>query len=89
VRALLQNHGYEALSTCRVHDAKTLLSAASFDYIVLGPDTSHLPSDNVVAKMKSLAPTAATVQLPDSFKYDDPERAGLDLLRIMQSATKS
>ena len=89
VRALLQNHGYEALSTCRVHDAKTLLSAASFDYIVLGPDTSHLPSDNVVAAMKSLAPAAATLQLPAGFKYDDPERAGLDLLRIMQSARKS
>jgi anti-sigma B factor antagonist len=89
VRALLQNHGYEALSTCRVHDAKTLLTATSFDYIVLGPDTSHLPSDNVVAKMKSLAPSAATLQLPARFKYDDPERAGLDLLQIMQRAAKA
>jgi anti-anti-sigma factor len=89
VRALLQNHGYEVLSTCRVHDAKTLLTATSFDYIVLGPDTSHLPSDDVVAKMKSLAHGTATLQLPAEFKYDDPERAGLELLRIMQSAAKS
>ena len=28
VRTLLQHHGYEVLSTCRMHDAKTLLSAA-------------------------------------------------------------
>ena len=89
VRALLQNHGYEALSTCRVHDAKTLLTGTSFRYIVLGPDTSHLPSDNVVAAMKSLAPSAAVLQLPVGFKFDDPEQSGLELLRVMQSAAKS
>ena len=89
VRALLHHHGYEVLSTCRVHDAKTLLTAAKFDYIVLGPDNSHLSSDNVVASLKSLAPTAATVLLPDEFKYEDPQRAGLELLRTMQSAAKS
>ena len=49
VRVLLHHHGYEVLSTCRIHDAKMLLAAAKFDYIVLGPDSSHLPSDNVVA----------------------------------------
>ena len=89
VRALLLHHGYEVLSTCRVHDARMLLTAAKFDYIVLGPDSSHLPSDNVVAALKSLAPATATVQLQGGFKYDDPERAGLELLRAMESAGKS
>ena len=89
VRALLHHHGYEVLSTCRIHDAKTLLSSAKFDYIVLGPDSSHLPSDNVVASLKSLAPAAATVLLPVDFKHEDPERAGRDLLRMMQSAGKA
>jgi len=89
VRALLHHHGYKALSTCRIHDAKMLLTATKFDYIVLGPDNSHRPSDNVVASLKSLAPTATTVLLPREFKHEDPERAGLDLLRMMQSAGKS
>ena len=57
VRALLHHHGYEVLSTCRVHDARMLLTAAKFDYILLGPDNSNLNSDNVVASLKSLAPT--------------------------------
>jgi len=89
VRALLHHHGYEVLSTCRVHDAKTLLTATKFDYIVLGPDNSHLPYDIVLAQLKSLAPTAATVLLGNEFKHEDPERAGLELLRMIQSVAKS
>jgi len=89
VRVLLHRHGYQALSTCRVHDAKTLLTATKFDYIVLGPDTSHLPSDNVATILRSLAPTAAIVPLQGEFKHADPERAGLDLLRAIQGAAKS
>ena len=88
VRVLLHHHGYEVLSTCRIHDARMLLTAAKFDYIVVGPDSSHLPSDNVVASLKSLAPTAVTVLLESGFKHEDPEQAGLDLLRKMQSAAK-
>ena len=89
VRALLHHHGYEVLSTCRVHDAKTLLTATKFDYIVLGPDSSRLPSDNVLASLKALAPAAATVLLQGEFKHEDPEQAGLELLRMLQTATKS
>jgi anti-sigma B factor antagonist len=89
VRVLLHHHGYEVLSTCRVHDAKTLLTAAKFDYIVLGADTSHRPSDNVVVTLRSLAPTTAIVPLQGEFKFADPEQAGLDLLRAIQGAVKS
>lgn len=83
VRTLLQHHGYEVLSTCRVHDAKTLLTAANVDYIVLGPDTSSLPLDSVATSLKSLAPKASTVRLQSGFKHDDAEQAGLELLRLM------
>ena len=89
VRVLLHHHGYEVLSTCRVHDARTLLSAAKFDYIVLGPDCSNLPSDNVVASLKSLAPKASTVLLHEDFKHGDAEQAGLELLRLMQHRANS
>jgi len=87
-RVLLHRHGYEVLSTCRVHDARTLLKGAKFDYIVLGPDCSQPPSDNVVAGLQSLAPGVPLVRLPDEFKHDDPERAGSELLRAIQDAGK-
>ncbi len=84
VRGLLHNHGYEVLSTCRVHDAKMLLSASPVEYIVLGPDCSQLPSDTVVASLKPLAPSARTVQLHSDFKYQDAERAGRELLQSIE-----
>ena len=89
VRTLLHHHGYEVLSTCRIHDARTLLTSAKFDYIVLGPDSSHRPSDNVAASLKLLAPATATVVLESDFKYADPEQAGLELLRTMKSVAKA
>jgi anti-sigma B factor antagonist len=89
VRVLLHHHGYEVLSTCRVHDAKMLLAATKFDYVVLGPDSSQMPSDNVVARLKPLAPMTAIVSLHGQFKYDDPERAGVELLRAIESVAKS
>jgi anti-anti-sigma factor len=89
VRILLNSHGYEAQSTCRVHDARTLLKAAKFDYVVLGPDTSHLPSHNVVAGLRALAPASAIVPLQSEFKHADPEQAGFELLRALEGAPKS
>jgi hypothetical protein len=82
---MLHNHGYEVLSTCRVHDAKMLLSAAKVEYIVLGPDCSQLPSDSVVASLKPLAPAARTVLLQSDFQYEDAERAGRELSQRMQA----
>jgi anti-anti-sigma factor len=84
VRGLLGNHGYEVLSTCRLHDARMLLSAAKVDYIVLGPNCAQVPSDTVAASLKPLAPSARTVQLQSDFKYADAERAGQELLQRIQ-----
>ena len=89
VRTLLQHHGYEVLSTCRLHDAKTLLTAAAVDYIVLGPDSSSLPVDSVATSLKLLAPKASTVLLQSGFKHGDDEQAGIELLRLMQHPTNS
>ncbi len=89
VRTVLQHHGYEVLSTCRLHDAKTLLSAAAVDYIVLGPDSSSLPPESVATSLKLLAPKASTVALQSGFKHDDAEQAGLELLRLMQHRATS
>ena|SRR5271157_4438780 len=86
VRTLLNGHGYEVLSTCRLHDARLLLKAADVDYLVLGPDNSRLPEDTVVASLKSLAPKATTVLLDSAFNVGNPESAGSELLRKMRPA---
>jgi hypothetical protein len=77
------------LSTCRVHDAKLLLTASNVDYIVLGPDSSRLPSDSVLASLRSLAPKAAAVLLHSEFKHRDAEQAGIELLQMMQAGAQS
>lgn len=84
VRAVLRNRGYEALTTCRTRDAKLLLTATKFDYLVLGPESSQAGSESAVEELKSRAQGAATVQLETGFKYDDPEQAGAELLRMLQ-----
>jgi len=85
VRTFLDRNGYEVLSTCRMRDARTLLSASSVDYIVLGPDSSQLPADNVIDSLKLLAPKAITVRLESGFELVDPERAGSELLQRIQA----
>jgi hypothetical protein len=69
VRALLANHGYEALSTCRLHDAKLLMTATKFDCVVLGPDGSQFGSQRGSDALASVAQGAPVVQLPADFKY--------------------
>jgi len=89
VRTLLQQHGYDVSSTCRMRDARLLLTADNFEFVVLGPDSSGLPSDNVVLSLKSLAPAATTIQLHEDFKREDAEHASRHLLRMMQGAAQS
>jgi anti-anti-sigma factor len=84
VRTLLDHQGYVVVSTCRMRDAKILLTASEVAYIVLGPDCSELPSDNVADSLKLLAPKAMTVKLERGFELGDPEHAGAELLRRMQ-----
>lgn len=84
VRTLLDHQGYVVVSTCRMRDAKILLTASEVAYIVLGPDCSELPSDNVVDSLKLLAPKAVTVRLERGFELVDPDRASQELLRRMQ-----
>jgi anti-anti-sigma factor len=85
VRTLLNGHGYEVLTTCRLYDAQLLLKAAAVDYLVLGPDSSQLPNDRVVTSLKPLAPNATTVVLDSGFKSGDAECAGFELLQRMRA----
>lgn len=84
VRSLLNGYGYEVISTSRLYDAKLLLSASDAAYIVLGPDCSRLPCNEVVGSLKQLAPTATIIQLGRAFKLFDTEAATLELLQKMQ-----
>ena len=92
VRTLLDRQGYVVISTCRMRDAKILLSASGasdVEYIVLGPDCSELPADNVADSLKLLAPKAAVVRLERGFELSDPEQAGSELLQRMQARADS
>ncbi len=86
VRTLLHHNGYEVLSTCRVHDAQTLLRAAKVEFIILGPECSPLPSNSVAATLKTLSPNASTVVLDSAFQTGDPDRAAADLLQRLQTS---
>jgi len=86
VRALLSNNGYAVLSSCRMTDAKLLLLSGKFDYIVLGAECSRSESAIAAGKLKAQARDASIVHLSDEFNYQDPERAGAELLGLLQNA---
>jgi anti-anti-sigma factor len=81
VRKVLNGHGYEVVSSCRLRDAKLLLNAADVSYVVLGPNCSHLPSDAVIAELLPFAKGAKLVPLESGFQIDDAEKAATELLQ--------
>ena len=84
VRKLLNGHGYEVMTTCRLHDAKLLAGAADVSYVVLGPECAQLPCDTVTAELKPVAREARFVHLDRSFVIDDAGKAASDLLARLQ-----
>jgi anti-anti-sigma factor len=85
VKTLLNTRGYEVIFACHMYDARLLLSAATIQYLVVGPDAFHLSSETEIASLKALAPSATTVLLGNGFKLEDPDRAGSELLEKMQA----
>jgi anti-anti-sigma factor len=81
VRKLLNANAYEVVTTCRLHDAKLLLSASDVSWVVLGPNCSQLPCDRVVGELKPLAKDAKLLQLEPGFQMDDAEKAASQLLQ--------
>ena len=71
VRKVLNGHGFEVASSCRLHDAKLLLNAADVSYLVLGPNCSQLPCDQVTAELVPVAKVAKLVQLPSGFQTSE------------------
>jgi hypothetical protein len=83
-RAFLEKHGFGVSSTCRTHDAKLLLMAGRFDYVVSGQENSQGTLVPMADSLKGAGQDAVIVQLPSSFRNDDPERAGAELLRLLE-----
>jgi anti-anti-sigma factor len=81
VRKLLNSNGYEVVSSLRLHDAKLLLSAADVTYLILGPNCSQLPAEQVTAELAPLAKNATLVRLESGFHVDDADRAATELLQ--------
>lgn len=88
-RAFLENHGFAVSSTCRTHDAKLLLLAGRFDYVVLGQESSQGISVPMPDRLKGAAQKSVVVQLPSNFRFDDPERTGAELLRLLEHAKEA
>lgn len=86
IRRLLNGHGYQVLSTCRLHDAKLLLSASKFSYVVLGPECSQSGADAAQAALTPFAKSASVVRLESGFHLHDADHAGSELLRRLQAA---
>ncbi len=86
VRKLLNGHGYEVVTTSRLHDAKLLAGAADVSYVVLGPECANLPCDTVAAALQPLARKAKFIHLGGDFVVDDAAKAASDLLAQLQPA---
>lgn len=82
VRNVLAQHGFDVQSTHHLRDAKILLKVDSVDYILLGPDASQFPSDNVLSSLRALAPRASALQLPADFKCGDAQQCAALLLQM-------
>lgn len=80
IRKLLNGHGYEVISTCRLRDARLLLNAADVSYVVLGPDCCNAPCETAMAELKPVAKNAKLVQLEKGFQMEDAEKAATELL---------
>ncbi len=84
VRAVLTQHGYEVHSASLVADAKILLQVHPVDYIVVGHGTPQMPSEQVLAALKNLAPRATALQLTKEFRSFDAHQAAEVLLEMFQ-----
>ncbi len=87
VRKLLNGHGYEVVTTSRLHDAKLLAGAADLSYVVLGPECANLPCDVVTAALQPLVGKAKFVHLGSDFVIDDAGKAASDLLASLQGSS--
>lgn len=85
VKNVLNRNGFEVITTCRLHDAKLLVSAADVSFVVLGPDCAQVPCETVLATLKPFAKAATFVSLASDFKLDDIDKAASDLLSRLQS----
>ncbi len=84
VRAVLTQHGYDVHSASLVADAKILLQVHPIDYILVGPGTPQMPSEQVLAALKNLAPNATALQLTKEFRSFDAHQAAEVLLEMFQ-----
>jgi anti-anti-sigma factor len=66
-RGVLEQHGYEVLTTSRFRDAQLLAQAALPNFILIGPKPAELESEAVVYALQAAAPNAATVTLAADF----------------------
>ena len=84
VTTVLGQHGLDVKSTSLVSDARIMLQVHPVDYILVGPGTAQLPSQAIVETLKATAPKAAALQLDETFRTLDADRATQVLLKMFE-----
>lgn len=84
IKTVLTQHGLEVRSAGLVRDARVLLQVDRVDYILTSADTPQFCSESVIDSLRSLAPSAAILLLPDDFKRRDALDATANLLHLFR-----
>lgn len=88
-RSLLEGHGYPVVTTCRMRDAKMLLTVGGVSLVILGPEHSELQVEAVLSSFAAIAPATSVRFLERGFKHLDAAEAGKVLLGVVQQPSES
>lgn len=83
-RTVLQQHGYEVLTTDCFSEAQLLAQAAQPSVVLIGPKGSALTSEAIVPAMQAAAPNAVAISLSRDFSQSDPHHATSALLAAVK-----
>jgi len=83
-RTVLQQYGYEVLTTDCFSDAQLLAQAAQPSVVLIGPTGAKLTGEAVVPAMQAAAPNAVAIALSREFSQSDPHHATSALLAAVK-----
>jgi anti-anti-sigma factor len=86
VRAILTQHGYEVNSASLIHDARKLLQFQAVDFILVGPGMQQTAPAGALASLRSVAPSAAALELSPEFSSFEAQHAAEVLIAMFQAA---
>lgn len=82
IRSVLLQHGFNVKSARLLRDARVLLQVDEVEYILVGPGTAPLSSEEAARSLSALAPKAVTLQLSPDFTSRTAQDAAAMLLPL-------